>query len=290
MSEPLSVTLEMPAETAEVLRQDEASLEAARELVIDSPAMANIANDELRGVKARIKRLKELKEGFVAPARQILDNAAALFNPALNALTQAESVIKGALGTWQTEQERIAAEARRLAQEAERKRIQEAEAVAAAARAKAQEQAREQERIAAEAERKRLAAIAEGNAREASRQAALAAKATETASAVVQNAEVKAMDTIVAAQVAAPAPVAVAAKVAGFSMRDNYKAELLPSTTAQQALREIVALAATTRPDLLSILTIDMAAADRLAKAQKSLFNCPGLQAVNRPVATSRAA
>lgn len=287
---PLTLTLEMPPETAAVLAKDEGALESAQAFVIDSPAMADLANDELRGVKARIKRIKELKEGFVEPARQILENAAALFNPALNALTLAEAALKLSLSTWTTEQERIAAEERQRQQAAQRLREQEAERAAAAERARAQELARAEERRAAEAEAARVKALAEGNAREAAKQAALAASATEKAQSVVENADAKAMDALVAAQIPVAAPVVAPAKVSGFSMRDNWKAELLPGVSPEQALALIVKAAATNRPDLLSLLTVDMTAAYRLAKAQHNLMNVPGMKAVNRPVASSRAA
>lgn len=286
---PLSVTLTMDEGTRNVLAQDEHALETARAYEIDSPTMADLANEELRGVKSRIKRLKELKEGFVAPAKQILENAAALFNPALESLTAAEGVLKVALTNWTTEQERIAAEARRLAQEEQRRAQQEQERIAAVERAKAQEKAREQERIAQEAENARLAAIEAGNAKEAAKQAALAASATEKALAVVENAEVKAMESQVAVQAAASV-IAAPQKIAGFSTRDSWSAELAPGETEAGAVTKIALAIASGRTELAGQLMRNTPSNNQLAKALKGAFNVPGLVAVNKPVAASRAA
>lgn len=292
---PLSVTLTMPPETYAELQQDEAAVEVARAYVIDSEDMAALANTELKGVIARKKRLKELKDGFVAPAKQILENASNLFNPALEALTQAEGVLKAALTTWTTEQQRIADERRRQQEKEERERRQKAEQEAAAARAKAQAEAEAAAQRAREAAAAAEAARESGNAKEAAKQAGLAAKATELAHAAIENGNAKAADALIAAEAAAPAPVEAPAKIAGFSTRKNFKAELAPGETAETALDKIICAIAGVdelrgRLDLRALLEVDTSAADRLAKAQQTMFNVPGLVAVNRPVASSRAA
>lgn len=292
---PLSVTLTMDETTAAELQQDESAVEVARAYVIDSDDMAALANTELKGVIARKKRLKELKDGFVAPAKQILENASNLFNPALEALTQAEAVLKSALTTWTTEQQRLADERQRQQREEERKARQKADQEAAAARAKAAEEAAAKQKAAQEAEEARQRAIAEGNAKEAAKQAALAAKATEAAHAAIENGNAKAADALIAAEASAPAPTEAPTKIAGFSTRKNFKAELAPGETGETALDKIICAIAGVdqlrgRLDLRALLELDTAAADRLARAQQGMFNVPGLVAVNRPVASSRAA
>lgn len=286
---PLSVTLSMSDEIRATLARDEGAVQEAQAYVIDASEVADLAKEELDGVKARARRLKELKDGFVAPAKQILENAASLFNPALESLARAEAVLKSALLAWNNDQEQKRIDAKRKADAEERERRQKAEQEAAAAHARAAEQAREQERAAAEAEQKRQEAQASGDAKAAAKFAAAAAKAAEAAVAAIENGNAKAADVLVAATAGAPATIVPeVAKVAGLSFRDNWKAEFLPNTSEDDALKLIVAAAATTRPDLLALLRLDTPSADRLAKAQKSLMSVPGLHAVNRPIAASR--
>lgn len=286
----LSVNLAMDAATHAALQQDTGALESAKAYVIDSQEMAELANEDLKAIKARIAVVKQWKAKFVEPAKQIIANAEALFDPALNTLQLAENHHKISLGAWQQEQQRIADERRRQQQKEELERRQKAEREAAAARAKAEEEAREQKRIAEEAERKRLAAIEEGNAKEAARQAAAAAKATEASAAAIETGAAKANELVMSAA-AQSAPIDDAPKLKGFTTRDHWKAELEPNVSAEECLERIVAAIVTDgRRDLLALLEIDMAAADKLAKAQKKLMSVPGMVAVNRPVASSRAA
>lgn len=56
----------------------------------------------------------------------------------------------------------------------------------------------------------------------------------------------------------------------------------------QDAIKAIGAVLAT-RPELISMLKLDMVAANKMAKALKGNFNVPGLKAINKPVAASRA-
>ena len=89
--------------------------------------------------------------------------------------------------------------------------------------------------------------------------------------------------------VAASAPVITAtAKVAGFSMRDNWQADFKPGVSEQQAVLEIARAIAAGRTELAPMLAVDMCAAAKLAKALKDAMNVPGLVAVNRPVGASR--
>lgn len=290
MTDELSVTLRVDEPLRQTLRENEGALTVAQTYEIDCEQVAELANRELRGVKERIERLKKLKAGFIAPAQQILDNANALFNPALLALAEAEKTLKLGLANWTLEQARIAEEARRRAQEEDRRRRQEAEAQAAAARAKAEQEAAEQRRIAREADEARLKAEREGNAKAAARAAAEAAKATEKAAAVVENAEAKAGELVLAAESAAAPVVEAPRKVAGFSVRENWKFELAPDKSEAAALIAVVQAAAGARPDLLSLLKIDYSAGDKLAKAQKKMMSVPCFVAMNRPVSSSRAA
>lgn len=287
----LKVDLTMTPELAGELARETGALALARAYVVDSPDMAVAANSELKLVKARIVRLKELKGGFVAPAKQIIANAEALFDPAITALGGAEVYLKGQLTAFTEAEERRAEEARRARQEEERKARQVAEAQAAAERARADEIAREKRRQAEEQEATRRKAEAEGNARAAAAAAAAKAKLEEQARAAVESGESKANELVLAASavpttIVAPAPT----ELAGFSTRENWVAELEGTLTEDQAKAVIVGAIAGGRTELLALLKLDLAAANRLAKAQKGAMHVPGLRSVNRPVAASRSA
>lgn len=286
---PLSVTLTMDQSMQASLMEFEQYLQIARAVTIDSPEMATIANDELRATITNLAKVEEFKKRFVQPAKQIIENANELFNPAIKTLTESRDLLKERLSVWTVEQQRLADERRRAREAEERAARQKAEQEAAAARAKADAEAAEKRRQAEaqlEAQRK---AEAEGNAKAAAAAAAAAAKLAEQAAAVTENAEVKAQEKQAAA-VATIAPEAEPEKVRGFGLRDNWKAQLKAPLTEEQALEMIVAAVAAGRRDLLALLKIDWSAGDKLAKAQKTMFAVPGLEAVNKQVATSRAA
>lgn len=282
----LKVDLTMTPELAARLQRDAGALEVAKAYTIETADDATLVNGELKAVKERIAKLTELKAGFVAPAKQIIANAEALFDPAIQANKQAELHHKGLLMEWTAKENARIEEERRARAEAERKARQEAEAKAAAERARAEEQAREQRRIAEEAERKRLEAEAAGNAKAAAAAAAEAAKALEKASAVQENAEIKAAE-LTATATAAVAPAPDTKKLVGFSMRDNWIAEIQEGKTEDDVIKAIAATLAT-RPDLLGLLSLNMPSANKLAKALKNNFNVPGMVAKNKPVAASR--
>lgn len=295
MPDNLSVELRMDESMSAALQADEAVTAMLDSYTIDSLAMANIANGDMRASIVRIEEIKALKAGFVAPAKQIIANAEALFDPAIRARQAFATGLRAKLADFAIEQKRLADESRRRAEDEERKRRQEAEVKAAAERAKAEQIAAEQRRQAAEAEEARRKAVAEGNAKEAARAAAEAAKMQEKATATLENADAKAAETIMAAQAALPLVPAVE-KVAGFSLRDNWQGELRPGVDEAGATALIVSgitgipADKFVRPDLLPLLKLDAGAGHRLAKALKNAFNVPGMQAVNRQTSVSRAA
>lgn len=292
----LSLDLRMDESMQAALRVDEGVTAMLDSYVLDSKDMADIANQDMRASLVRIEEIKKLKAGFVAPAKQIIANAEALFDPAINARQAFATGLRRKLEAFTAEQRRLADEARRRAEEEDRRRRQEAEAAAAAERARAEQLAAEQRRQVAAAEEARKTAEAEGNARAAAAAAAQAAKLEEKATATLANADAKVNETLMAAQAAAPAVAPVAEKVAGFSLRDNWKAELQPGKTPDQAMALIISAIAGVpierfvRPELLPLCKLEMSAADKLAKALKKAMNVPGLEAVNRQTSVSRAA
>ncbi len=303
MVEALAVKLEMDEVTRGQLVSFETILEVVNEYVVDSPAMAQLANDELRTIKTKIVKVDEMRKGFIAPARQIIAHAEALFDPALKALRQAETLLKDRLGTFAQEQQRLADESRRAQEAAERKIRQEAEQKAAAERARAEQEASEKRRQATVAEEARKKAVAEGDSRAAVAAAAQSARLEEEARARQEEGEIKAAaaQLAAAASVSAQAPTLVAAKIDGFSMRDSWQVEL--ERDEAYAIRRIAMefigvdqnesgelFFKPPRAELIGLLAFNAPSANKMAKALKNNLNVPGLRAVNKPIAASRKA
>lgn len=286
----LACTLVITPDITNRLAQDGSALEVAQAYVIDGPEMATLANEELRSIKARIETLETMREGFVAPAKQILANAEALFAPAIKANRDAEAHLKQALVTFQVEERRKADEARRHREEAERKARQEAAEKAAKARAEAEAKAREEQRRAAEAEETRRKAEAEGNPRAAAAAAKLAAEATAKATAAIENGEAKAQEVELAAAATpvAAEPVRPATKLEGFSMREKWAAKLAPGMAADVDAIKLIASKIEERPDLLAYISLEWKAVNRAAAAMKEHLNIPGIVAHKETIAASR--
>lgn len=285
----LDVKLTMTPEISRGLLVYEGSLEVAQAYEITSDADAIAVKQELDRTKDAIKKVEGWRKAFVEPANQIIATANAFFKGPAARLAAAETHLKGLLIDWTEKKQREAEEARRKAEAEERARRQEAERIAAAERARAEEKAREQERIAREAEEARAQAEREGNARAQAAAAAAAASARARADAEREKGEAKANETVLTAAAAAPTTVIPsAAPPAGFTVRDNWKAELAPNMEESRTVKAIALAIAAGREELTPMLKLDMSSADKLAKALKTAFNVPGLVAVNRPVAASR--
>ena len=285
LPESLSVTLAMTPDIRNQLTAGQSAeanaLADAQAFEIDCNEVAEIESADCKALASGIDKLKALRTEFVKPAKDIIESANNLFNPAIEGMTRAREIKLGRIKVWmQKEQARIAqenAEREALA----RKARQEAEAKAAAERARAEQQAAEQRRIAAAAEERRQQAEAEGNARAAAAAAAEAAKATEKAQSVVENGEAKATQAQLEASAAPVAATPIkASSPAGVTMKDNWVAKLKPNTTEDQA-KAMIAAATVERPELLAMLKIDTAAIGKLAKALKASMNVPGYVAAN---------
>lgn len=312
--QPMTVSLQFTPQIESELERSLKKVEEAQQLVavVDSPMMAQEVADEMGAIKRRIAEVEKMRKGFLEPAQQIIENARALFNPALEALREAEAICKRGLAVWnEKEQKRIADE--NAKREAEQRRArQEAEQRAAAERAKAEELARQREaeaRAAAEAKaaaerREREAAeaqrraIEEGNKEaariaaeqrrkaneEAQARAAAEAKAREQAASAVENGEARAREAQMAAAATTQAPAATVTKIAGHAMRDNWEAELAPGVIDAVAAKKLIVQAATAgREDLYGLILIDDKAMDKMAKALKSAMSVPGYVAKNNP-------
>jgi hypothetical protein len=291
----LSVALVMTDDIKAKLQEGEGALAGVKGYEIANHDTAAAVAGEMNGYKRAIVKLEDLRKGFLRPAQEIIDNAKALFNPAIDGFKAAEAHCKTLLAGWDDkERKRIALE-NALREEAARKIRQEAEREAAVVRARADEAAAEARRKSEEAEAARRKALAEGNARAAATAAAEKAKQDERERAARENGEAKAQEALLAAaaQVAA-APVVEQAKVAGASMRDKWVAKIL--VTDMEAKRLIVAAAAgvaivdgkrtlvSPRPELLGVLDLGGPAIRKQAESLHEAFNIPGFEAVNEPI------
>jgi membrane protein involved in colicin uptake len=220
------------ASTAVILAgQAQAALTSATDLVIDSPTMYELASEELRNIKTLQKTVEEKRTAITGPLNQALKAVNDLFRAPKEYLEQAESACKRSMITYTTEQERIAAEARRVAEEAARK---ERELLAAAQR--------EQERIAREAAE--ASARAQREAQEAAARgdqeaAARAQEESRQQAEAAQSAQAEAQAAAMTAEVVTITPtVSEPAKVVGISGRVNYSAQVDDLMTLVKAVAE----------------------------------------------------
>lgn len=268
---PLSVTLSLTPEIQASLQEGESALIAVQSYEIADADTANAVAGEMNGYKRAIVRLEDLRKGFLRPAQEIIDNAKALFNPAIDGFKAAEAHCKTLLAGWtDKEQKRVALENLQR-EEVARKLRQEAEAKAAAELARANEEA-------AEKRRKAEAEAAAGNP-------AKAAKLQEQARAAEENGAARAQEAHLQAAAATTAmPVAQAGKIAGAQMRDKWIAKLLPGHTTFDAKAKIVEAIGKGRTELLGVLDLNESAIRKMAEGLHEAMNVPGYQAVNEPI------
>lgn len=187
-----------------------------------------LAAEELRDIKARAKTIEDQRTGITGPINKALKAINDLFRPPSEALAEAERILKNKMITWDTEQQRIAAEARRKAEEA-----------AAQERARLAAEAAKREREAHAAAAQAQAAADAGNHVQAD---LLASKA--------QEAQAQALTVATEAQLVMAAPVVQEApKVKGLSTRTTIDYEV----TELHALIKHVA----EHPELVNLLAVD---------------------------------
>lgn len=216
-----------------------AALARAEALVVAQPEDYAAAGATLVELGAQWNAVEALRKQVLAPIRQALEEQQAIFageNGPLPILAKAKQLTSDRMGAWKREQDRIAAESRRLEEQrlAEQRRREEAKA--RELREKAEAEAREirAKAEAEEAEKRREAEqlAAQGREAEAQRlrdQAALdSQRAQERAQTVTDRAEVKAeIREDRAMSVVAPVAMPVAPKVQGVATRKTWKYRII---------------------------------------------------------------
>ena len=111
-------TIAYDASSAIVLAgKAQSALASANDFVIDSHTMFELASDDLMQIKSLQKEVEEKRTSITGPLNQAVKAVNDLFRAPKEYLDKAEATIKRAMVTWTTEQERLAAEARRKAEE-----------------------------------------------------------------------------------------------------------------------------------------------------------------------------
>jgi hypothetical protein len=247
---PSSLTITAP-DRAALVSSSTKLLEDAKAIVIDSNDMLEIANDELAAIKGKWKALETQRDSLVRPLNDTVRAINTMFRGPMDVLVQGEQIIKSAMLTYTTEQERKALEERRrLEREAEERRLQ-------------------AEKEAAEAREKLEEAAATGSDEEVA-----------VAQAQVIEAEQAASTSLAPIHYVAAAP-----RLSGTSVRKTWKARL-PETDEDKlkALAFIVV-----NPQFLHLVEFSQSECNKLASAMKANMKIDGIVAYQDSGITARA-
>lgn len=254
-------SLALPDSTALTGRAQQA-LAFIEAFQVDSPENFELAAEELQAIKARAGKLEDQRTAITKPLNQVLKAVNDLFRGPADLLARGEQILKTKMLGYQQEQQRIAAEAKRKADEAaaaERRRL-EAEAAARQAEALAQQQAAE-------------AAKAKGDEQAAQLAQAAAQRAQSEAAAVATTAQL-----VVAAPAAAPPPPV--AKGISTSTTIDYEVVSL------HALVQHVAA----HPELINLLAADTVKLRAYVKGLGTGCNLPGVRVFEKQTMAARRA
>jgi hypothetical protein len=181
---------------------------------VTTPVQYADAGEQLKQVKAAMKRLDDLRKGMTRPLDAAKKAIMDFFRAPEEKLVRAESGIKRAMIAYSAEQERIRREEQRKAEEAARRERDRLEAIARETERKAREKA-EAERKAADA------AAAAGRAAEAAKLMAKAAATEERAAAKAEEAAQQ------AAMIVAPVIQREPQRIVGVATRELWKFEIV---------------------------------------------------------------
>lgn len=211
----VEVTVPMPSNVA--AERAQAALTQAQSMTIVTAEQYEAGALELQAIKGKHREIDEARKQLVKPIDEARKRIQEFFGAPLQFLERAETLVKGKLVTYQTEQERIRREEQRKAEDAARKEREKLEAQAREAERKAREKADADRRAAQEA-------AAAGKAEESAR---LAARAIATESVAAEKAAVLEQR---AAATVAPVIQREAPKVAGLKMREVFKFEIVDAS------------------------------------------------------------
>lgn len=233
-----------------------------RELSITGPDEYELAAEELRAIKARAAKLEEQRTGITGPINKALKAINDLFRGPSELLAEAERTLKGKMLAYDQEQARIAAEARRKAEEA-----------AAIERARLAEEAAARQREAAEQAAAAERATAEGDAQAAELARAAAIRAQAEAAAVATTAQLV---------TAAPVVAEPAAKVKGIATVSKIEFEVVDFHALVKHIAE--------RPELLALISPDNVKLRAYVRGLGTACALPGVRVFEEKTMRARAA
>lgn len=236
------ITVQRPNGPA-LLSAADTMLAGATSFVIDSNEMFEIANEELRDVKARHDQLEAQEKSLTAPLTTVIEGIRDLFRAPKARLKQAEGIYKNSLLAYSNKKAEEQREAQRIANEA------------------AAAQRREQEQIARDAAAAALQAQARGDVN-------AAVELQEQAEAAAATAHV----------ISAPAVQIAAPKIAGLVTRKSWECEL--PANDEDKLKLLTFIVA--NPQFLHLVDVSKSACNAQAKALKGNLAIPGLRAVEK--------
>lgn len=233
-----------------------------RELSITDADEYALAAEELRAIKARAAKLEEQRTGITRPLSEVLRRINDLFRGPSELLTEAERTLKGKMLAYDQEQARIAAEARRKAEEA-----------AAIERARLAQEAAARQREAADQAAAAERAKAEGDTQAAELARAAAIRAQSEAAAAATTAQ------LVTAAPAAPEPVA---KVKGIATVSKIDFEVVDLHALVRHIAE--------RPELLALIQPDNVKLRAYVRGLGTACVLPGVRVFEEKAMRARAA
>ena len=298
-----NIVIALPPKNPDLVRRAGSLKKIAENYVIDSQQMNECAAEDLRNIKSLQKRLEDQRTSEVGPLNAEVKKINDEYRAPSDWLKDAESILKNKVLGYTKEQERIAQEAQRKADELARQerarleaeaRAQQAESIRLAQeQAKAQAEQRQAEAAARQAQLDAQRAAEEGNfaaqraAQAAIEQAEQARLKAEQENAAARAAQEQAQEKAEAAEMTAlvtTAPTAQApAKLSGVSMSKSWKARV----TDKKALLRYIAEHADECADWADI---KMTPLNGMAKALKQNMQIPGVEAYPDSIVSARAA
>ena len=276
-------------DSAALAGRAQSALAFIQEFQIATAEDYSLAADELKSIKARANKIEEQRTAITGPINKALKAINDLFRGPADLLAQAERTLKGKMLSWDQEQERIAAEQRRRAEEAaavERRRL---EAEAAERQRQAEEQARAAEaaaRAQREAEAAAAAAVAAGNAEaaaKAQREADAQGQAAALAQAATQRAQADAAVAAETSQMVIAMPTQVEkAKASGISTSKKLDFEVVDVLLLVQHIAA--------HPELVTLVAVDSVKLRAYVKAMGKACALPGVRVFEERVMSARAA
>lgn len=298
-----NIVIALPPKNPDLVRRAGSLKKIAENYVIDSQQMNECAAEDLRNIKSLQKRLEDQRTSEVGPLNAEVKKINDEYRAPSDWLKDAESILKNKVLGYTKEQERIAQEAQRKADELARQerarleaeaRAQQAESIRLAQeQAKAQAEQRQAEAAARQAQLDAQRSAEEGNlaaqraAQAAIEQAEQARLKAEQENAAARAAQEQAQEKAEAAEMTAlvtTAPTAQApAKLSGVSMSKSWKARV----TDKKALLKYIAEHADECADWADI---KMTPLNGMAKALKQNMQIPGVEAYPDSIVSARAA